>query len=430
MGPCPLAASHPHTKTDRTITPSPRTLKARWLLPVTTPPIADGTVTVENGRIVAVCKSSGNEPIEDLGNVALLPGLVNAHTHLEFSDLPAPLGRPGMPMVDWIRLVVDRFRRTPQSTGSPVARGLQECVRTGTTTLGEIAQPNWSPLYFDAAPLDATVLLELIAPTADRIAPLLETAASHVRSVDPAGRRWRGLCPHAPFTVLPELLAAAVSLSAEAHVPAAFHLAESREEMQLLESGNGPFRDCAAELCTCDPDLFGHGTRPLDYLRTLAAADRALVIHGNYLDDEEIDFLAKRATRMAVVYCPRTHAYFGHDPYPLEKMLAAGVTVALGTDSRASSPDLSLLAELRSVARQHPDVGRDAILQLGTICGAMALGRDAEVGSIEPGKHANLVAVSLPDRPTADPHELLLDSELPVVATYYRGVQVYPCATQ
>ena len=114
----------------------------------------------------------------------------------------------------------------------------------------------------------------------------------------------------------------------------------------------------------------------MDYLRLLASAHRALVIHGNYLDDEEIAFLGANAARMTVVYCPRTHDWFAHSPYPLEKMLAAGVAVALGTDGRGSSPDLSLLAEMRFAAQRHPAVRLDRILQMGTILAARALGWD------------------------------------------------------
>jgi len=409
-------------------------------------------------------------PVDDLGNVAILPGLVNAHTHLEFSDLPEPIGTPGMPFVDWIRLVIDHFRQGQQTSPQTIRRGLQESFRAGTTTLGEIAQPGWSSEPFEDAGLDTTVFLELIAPTADRIPPLLELAPRHVRSRSSAGpcaegdspifasRKWGqspsrsltqegdspifaarksgqspsgststwhpGLGPHAPYSVLPELFNAAVSLSAASRVPMAFHLAESREELELLRSGGGPFRQRFEELGTCDPALFIPGRRPLDYLRQLAEAHRALVIHGNYLDDEEIAFLAERAERMAVVYCPRTHAFFQHDLYPLEQMLAAGAVVALGTDSRASSPDLSVLAEMRTVAKRHPDVAGDVVLQLGTLNAARALGRAAEIGSLEPGKHANLAVVALPPHDAADPHQLLLDGNEPVVATWYRGSPV------
>ena len=128
---------------------------------------------------------------------------------------------------------------------------------------------------------------------------------------------------------------------------------------------------------------------------------------------------------MAVVYCPRTHAWFGHPPYPLEKMLAAGASVAVGTDSRASSPDLSLLAELRHVARSRPAIPPQVVLQLGTSRAAAALDCDRESGNLAPGKWANLAVVALPDRDAADPYELLFDSDGPVVRTYYRGEEAY-----
>ena len=138
------------------------------------------------------------------------------------------------------------------------------------------------------------------------------------------------------------------------------------------------------------------GLRPRDYLQWLSTAHRALVIHGNYLATDEIEFLSGHRERMSVVYCPRTHAYFGHDAYPLEAMLAAGVRVAVGTDSRASNPDLRLFEELREIARRHSAVSPEAVLQMGTLAGAEALGIAHEYGSITPGKRARLAVVTLP----------------------------------
>jgi cytosine/adenosine deaminase-related metal-dependent hydrolase len=141
------------------------------------------------------------------------------------------------------------------------------------------------------------------------------------------------------------------------------------------------------------------------------------------LDAEEIEFVGQHNQRMAVVYCPRTHAWFDHAPYPLAALLAAGAVVALGTDSRASAPDLSLLAEMRHVARAFPKLSRATILELGTLGGARVLGRQAEIGTLQPGKWANLAAIRLPDAPADDPHELLLDADGPVVGTWIRGQQ-------
>lgn len=374
-------------------------------------------------------KPAGGE-VHDLGNVALLPGLVNAHTHLEFSHLEEPIGRaamgrPGMGFVEWIRQIIERFRRSERTSPDAISRGLQESVQSGTTTLGEIAQPGRSLEEVQQAQIRATIFLELIAPTEQRIPPLLELAPKYVENADPSAR-WRpGLSPHAPYTVLPRLFEAAVSLSATAGVPIAFHLAESREELDLLRHRSGPFAEHWEELGTCDPRTFAPATRPLDYLRQLAKADRALIVHGNYLDEEEIGFLGKHGDRMAVVYCPRTHAFFGHEPYPLQKMLAAGVRVALGTDSRASSPDLSVLAEMRTVARTFPKLDPAVVLRLATLNGAEALGQADEIGTLQPGKSADLTAVALPDHDAADPHTLLLESDQPVVGTWCRGSQVW-----
>ncbi len=124
------------------------------------------------------------------------------------------------------------------------------------------------------------------------------------------------------------------------------HLAESPEELRLLSHGDGPFRDLLADRSMWDESAIPAGTRPLDYLRMLAAAPKALVVHGNYLSAEELQFLATHAASMSLVYCPRTHGFFEHSPYPLRQALDLGVRVAIGTDSRASNPDLSLLAEL------------------------------------------------------------------------------------
>ena len=169
-----------------------------------------------------------------------------------------------------------------------------------------------------------------------------------------------------------------------------------------------------------DPAAIPAGLRPMHYLRWLADAPRALVIHGNYLRRDEHDFLAEHADRMTAVYCPRTHAYFAHPPYPLAEMLAAGMHIALGTDSRASNPDLSILEEMRHVVHTHSDVSPETVLHIGTLAAAQALGRDADYGSITPGKLANLVAVSAR---TGSLAELFAENKAPT-KIWLRGQEV------
>ena len=403
--------------------PGPLALKARYVFPATAEPIPDAAVTIQAGRIVAVGAVPPGAEVCDLGNVAVLPGLVNAHTHLEFSHLAEPIGEPGTRFVDWLRAAMALRPEQPARAAGAVAAGLRECLREGVTTLAEITQPDWSPEPFARAGLDATVFLELIGPTPDRATAAIDLAREHVQEQGPSRLRL-GLSPHAPYSVRPELLAAAVKLSSQTRTPIAFHLAESREELEWIGHRTGPLRDMLNDLGAWDAESLERGARPLDYLRTLSKAHRALVVHGNYLDDEEIAFLADRSDRMPVVYCPRSHARFGHDAYPLVEMLRSGAAVALGTDSRASSPNLSMLEEMRYVARKHPGVPGATVLQLGTIRGARALGRQHEVGSLEPGKMADLAVVGLDERSTGDPYKRLFEADQPVVATWLAGTPV------
>lgn len=408
------------------------TLRARYVFPVTGNPLRDGWVTIV-GNQIAACgagvpparnktgRTPGPQEVCDLGNVAILPGLVNAHVHLDFSDLTSPIGEPGIPLADWICLVM-RYRREAAARPNPVGLGLQESVRCGVTTLGDIAQPAWPIEVMAASPTNTTVFQELIAPTAGRVAGAIALAESHIRTSTPAhGNVRRGLSPHAPYTVHPELLVTATSLSATKKIPIAMHLAESQEELELLRHGTGPLRILLEDLGAWDTTTIRSHSRPIDYLRILTSAYRTLVIHGNYLDEEEIAFLGANRNRMSVVYCPRTHQWFARGEYPLEKLQAAGAIVALGTDGRGSSPDLSLLGEMLFAAKRHPAVGLDRILQMGTIVGAKALGLDKHIGSLEPGKQADLTIVALPNGDATDPHELLFASNEPVTACYCQG---------
>jgi cytosine/adenosine deaminase-related metal-dependent hydrolase len=156
----------------------------------------------------------------------------------------------------------------------------------------------------------------------------------------------------------------------------------------------------------------------------LARGPRALVIHGNLLDDKELAFVAGQRERMSVVYCPRTHAYFDHPPHPLPKLLAAGARVALGTDGRVSNPDLNLLAEARFVASKFPSIAPAEALAMITLRAAEALGLEREVGSLEPGKRADLAVPALPPNSGADPCEVVLGSDCQVVRTMHAGTWV------
>jgi cytosine/adenosine deaminase-related metal-dependent hydrolase len=402
-------------------------LQARIVFPVDQPPIEHGVVKIDGGRIVSVDSHRPGQAVLDLGDVALLPGLVNAHAHLEFSHLQQPLGQTGMPLVDWIRLVIDERGRG--HSAEAIAAGIRESVSAGVTTIGEIATARVED-YQPLAGFHLTLLQEVIGFSRARAASALAASEQRLEhAASTSGNIQLGLSPHAPYTVSPELLRQLVDLARRRNLPVAMHLAESTDELKFLATGIGPFQELLEERSMWDNAAVPRGSRPLDYLQMLAEAPRALVVHGNYLAADECAFLAAHAERMSLVYCPRTHAYFQHSPYPLAELLAAGVRVALGTDSRASNPDLDLWAEMRHAALAHPRVSPQTILRMGTLLGSEALGRDSQTGSISAGKWADLVSVPVPGDATGNIDDLLLAafaSSAGLCAIWLRGQQIHP----
>jgi cytosine/adenosine deaminase-related metal-dependent hydrolase len=219
------------------------------------------------------------------------------------------------------------------------------------------------------------------------------------------------------------LLKQLVDVAKRRKLPVAMHIAESHEEIAFLDKGVGPFQELLDERSMWDAASVPRGSRPLNYLRTLAEAPRVLVIHGNYLVDDEREFLAQHRQQMSLVYCPRTHAYFCHPKYPLVESLQKGVRVALGTDSRASNPDLSVLAEMRQVAKDYPEIDPQEVLRMGTLSGAEALRRSDHIGSIAVNKVANVVAVPLEDSSLPGPEilEALLAGDAAPSAVWLNG---------
>ncbi len=404
-----------------TTLPTSYSLRARWLFPGHGSPADNPTVTVRDGHIASLAPADSVAPVIDLGDAAILPGLVNAHTHLEFSDLAAPLGRPGMPLPDWIRLVIQYRRERGGATAPAIAAGIEESVAAGVTTIGEIATAGWA-LPREASIARVTAFHESIGLASDRSDDCLAEARQFLDAKANNPRCSFGLSPHAPYTVHPELCARLIALATERQAPVAMHVAESPEELELLRDGRGALVDLLEELGAWRPHAVPRGARPLDYLRMLSAAPRALVIHGNYLDDEELLFLAEHRNRMSLVYCPRTHDYFRHPPYhAIEQLLQRGVQICIGTDSRASNPDLSLFAELQFVAQRFPSLSGETILGLGTSAAARALGREHECGRIAVGMPADLCIVRTSDRAMRDPYELLWDATAEVAAAIVDG---------
>ena len=360
--------------------------------------IENGLITVRDGIITDVSKSqTPSDQNIDLGSGTLVPGFVNAHTHLEFSCLEKPLGRPGMPFTDWLKEVIAWRMQAFESSASKtkaIRQGLAESSAAGVVAVGEIATFPVEATVYDDTELSNVLFLERISRSSDRFPALIEESDDWLARNGKASDS-SNLCaisPHAPYSVHPELLQQLVKRAEDSRVPVAMHLAETREELELLSNQTGPFVEFLESVGAWNPATYRAGETILDYLKLLANAPRALVIHGNYLQPKEIDFIATNRDRMSVVYCPRTHAYFDHEPYPLEPLLTAGVNVAIGTDSRASNPDLSVYQELKLIKQRYPEMSDRQILTLGTENSARALGlrsAGANIATINEGRPAD-----------------------------------------
>src|SRR5262245_11103135 len=220
-------------------------LRARWVIPVDQPPIDSGIVTVAGRRVVAVGENTSGSPPHDLGDVALLPGFINAHTHLEFSLLDRPLGQRGMGFAEWIGEVVkhrreeakalfvetdgfQRFRRRAAKAG------LAELRSAATAAVGDVATPGWTRECFPAEGVATTIFLELLGLDRSKEDGLVSAAKSFVQDLhDATGGLRPGLSPHAPYTASPELVKRVCQLSAAERCGVAMHLAESQEELDL-----------------------------------------------------------------------------------------------------------------------------------------------------------------------------------------------------
>jgi cytosine/adenosine deaminase-related metal-dependent hydrolase len=339
----------------------PCSLGAQWIHTMLGDPLENHWINIADGKIESISAKPVYPLPQHLGeHSVILPGTVNAHAHLELSQLKAPLEVPSRSMPDWVSALL-AFR---QSANYNAAEGIQQALRRpellkSTVAVADIApleQKSWTDSNCEEPAVRRLAFAELIAWRKDRVPDSMPTPF--------------GLSPHAPHTVCPALLEKAI----DQNVPIAMHLAETQEELQLLRDHAGPLltmmRRADSEY---DPKSVLLGKRPMDYLQLLVSAPSVFIIHGNYLDDEELQFLATHRDTMSVVYCPRSHAYFQHSAYPLQKMLDKGVRVLLGTDSLASVPDLNLLEEVRFVLKHHPSVLPERVYCMGTAEGAAAL---------------------------------------------------------
>ncbi len=380
---------------------------AAWILPIVEPPIRDGWFAVDRGRIVAYGSlgPAGRRGLADgarevdLGDVAVLPGLCNAHTHLELSYLRDEVP-PASQFVTWIRGVIDARRQRPDPSGpeilDAVDRAVAESVACGTAVVGDISNTlvTFGPLARSA--LAAVVFFEVIRFNASNPEAVVDEAVRRLDALVPTERVRTSLAAHAPYSVAPLVLRAIrKAVDRDPFAPCSIHVSESVEEVEFIKTAGGPWRALLEELGSWDPSWEAPGGTPVDFLDNSGFLNgRVLAVHGVQMTPKDLERLAARGT--TIVTCPRSNGDTGAGAPPIEDFYSAGVSVAVGTDSLASAPDLNVFAELATMRALAPTVPAAALLDSGTRQGARALGFDAHYGTIEPGKLARLLAISLP----------------------------------
>jgi cytosine/adenosine deaminase-related metal-dependent hydrolase len=351
----------------------------------------------------------------DLGNVALLPGLVNAHTHLELSFLRDEVP-PSPDLVSWIRGLVDARRKRPDPGAADILNAvddaIDEAVRSGTAVIGDISNTLVSFEPLSRSQLSAVVFYELIRLDGSDATAFVDRACRRIEGLISTERVRASLAAHAPYSVAPLVFRAIrQAMDRSPFVSLSVHLSESPEEVEFVKTGRGPLRDFLEDIGAWDDAWVPPGVSPVQYLDDGGFLDaRVLAVHGVQMSADDLERLAARG--VTLVTCPRSNGHTGAGAPPLTEFYASGVRVALGTDSLASAPDLNLFAELATLRALAPSIPPAALLDSATRQGARALGFDADYGTIEPGKRARLLAVDIPPG-TVDVEEYLVSGIQP-----------------
>jgi cytosine/adenosine deaminase-related metal-dependent hydrolase len=380
-------------------------LRARIVLPISAPPVANGAVLLSGNRIVSVAPwrdlaARARQQVVDLGPVILLPGLINSHCHLDYTDMTGLPPQKQFP--DWIKgLLALKAAASYTDYAEAWLRGANMLARTGTTTVADVeAVPELLPEVWSSTPLRVCSFLEMTGVKSRRKpAEILHEAAAKIKGLSSA-RGFAGLSPHALYSTTPDLLRQTAALARQRKWRVTMHLAESLAEHEMYAARRGPMFDwlrSQRDMSDC-----GHGTAVRQARRYGLLGKHFLAIHANYLDDADIAALARSGS--SVVHCPQSHAYFGHAPFPIQKLRKAGVNVCLGTDSLASvlvsrraKPELNMFTEMRTFAAAHPAVAPETIVRMATHHGARALGwvnlKDRLVGGLCERALADLIAI-------------------------------------
>ncbi len=412
-------------------------LRARAVAPISRPPVHNGAVWIRGCRIRAVGSwnhvsrdAPASARVFDLGNCTIMPGLVNSHAHLDYTDMAGQF-LPPCSFTDWIKLITEaKSSWTQNDFRTSWLKGARMLLESGATTVADIeAIPDLLPEVWHSTPLRIVSFVEMtgVRSRLDPETMVANTVARAMALLD--GRNGIGLSPHAPYSTTPALLRLSAEAARSRGWLLATHVAESVEEHEMFRNTRGPMFDWLSrngrDMSDCG------GCSPVGILKRLGVLGPGLLaIHANCVDSADIGLLARH--HASVVHCPRSHAYFRHPPFAYERMRRAGIRVCLGTDSlatvlksRQQGFRLDLFEEMREFANAFQSAHPRQILRLATVHPAAALGFAGCVGRLENGCLADLVAVPF-DGDGRRPEETILAHTGPVCASMIGGFWAIP----
>jgi cytosine/adenosine deaminase-related metal-dependent hydrolase len=371
-----------------------------WVVPVTAPPLSPGWVDVERGRILEVGSADpGGVPassVRELGATAIMPALVNAHTHLELSVLKGKVP-PAATMPEWVGRLLKRRAEIGVLTEAPIGEALSEVRASGTGLLGDIGNTTIAAPSLSQADMPVRLFREVVAFPSEASGEAVGTAIDDLRHTRETYGLAAGIAAHAPYSVGVSAFAALDAAAREVGgLVRCIHLAESPEELEFLRSGTGAWRTLLENLGRWEENWVAPQCGPVEFLERMRwLQPGGIVVHGVQLTDDELVRLAD--LDVTLVTCPRSNVWTGVGEPPIERFFRSGVRLAVGTDSLASAPDLNLFSELALMRRLAPTVPGRRLLECATGHGARALGFAGECGALVPGARAP-IAVSVPAR--------------------------------
>jgi aminodeoxyfutalosine deaminase len=408
-------------------------IRARIVVAMHGAPIENGAVAVSGNRIVDVGtfddikrRNAGNAV--DLGEQALLPGLINAHCHLDYTCLRGKIALQKS-FTDWILAInAEKSELSPKDYAASITEGFAEAKRFGTTTIANLT--GFPELISQVQPPIRTwwfaELIDIRAP--ENANELVDSAIEALKQ----NSDW-GLAPHALFTASKNLFRRCEEIAQQEQILLTTHLAESREEVEMFRDASGPLYELVKSLGRAMDDC-GNETPLKDFLDLIGSGGSSnrprtievnrpypfwIVAHLNELTESDFELLERSNSKFHVVHCPRSHNYFGHSPFAFDRLRSLGFNICLGTDSLASNESLSLFAEMRAFQKEFPSVSPEEILRMVTVNPARALRYENVLGQIRPGFEADLIAV--PCSGSTDIFEQIVACDAPVSWSMVNG---------